>query len=458
MDMAATKLIAMHVNKGKTISQCLKARVDYAKDEEKTEDERYVTAYACNADIADKEFNQAKLEYLKNTGRQYRGDIIAYQIRQSFKPGEITPEEANRVGYETAMRFTKGEHAFICCTHTDKKHIHNHVIFNAVNLHCDKKFRDSWFCGIGLRRLSDMICLEHGLSVIEPYKFKSLRPKYSKTYRADVRDSIDKAMAQDPKSMDSLLQLLMKEGYEVRRGKHLALRSGDRKNFVSFKSLGKKYSVEALSARMSGESRPSINDTDVKFDLLINIQEKIKQGKGKGYIRWSQKFNNKAMMNTLLFLNEKGIRSYEQLKEMAKAASSDFSSLSENLKKIESRIDELTSLRKSIRDFARTKGVYDEYKKKGCSQKFFEAHREDITVFRAAKKALDAYGKKLPKTKELTNEIEDLMAEKKKYYREYKATRDNSRSLQEAKRNVEMFLQLDTQERTPKKDRGTPFR
>jgi hypothetical protein len=327
-----------------------------------------------------------------------------------------------------------------------------------VNLHCDRKFRDSWFCGIGLRRLSDMICLEHGLSVIEPYKFKSLRPKYAKTYRADVRDSIDKAMAQDPKSMDALLQFLIKDGYEVRYGKHLAVRGCDRKNYVSFKSLGKRYSVEALTARMSGESRPSINDTDVKFDLLINIQEKIKQGKGKGYIRWSQNFNNKAMMNTLLFLNEKDIRSYDQLKEMAESASSDFSSLAENLKRTESRIDELTALRKNLRDFARTKDIYDEYKKKGCSQKFFEAHREEITVFRAAKKALDAYGRKLPKAKELTKEIEQLMAEKKKYYREYKATRDNNRTLQEAKRNVEMFLQLDGQERTPKKERSTPSR
>ena len=118
--MAATKLIAMHVNKGKTVAQCLKARMDYAKDEDKTEEGKYITTYACNADIADKEFAESKREYLELTGRQYKGDIIAYQIRQSFKPGEISPEEANQIGYEAAMRFTKGEHAFLVCTHTDK--------------------------------------------------------------------------------------------------------------------------------------------------------------------------------------------------------------------------------------------------------------------------------------------------------------------------------------------------
>lgn len=126
--MAATRLIVMHVNKGKTIAQCLKDRTEYAMNGEKTEQGTYVSSYACNAEIADKVFAESKREYLRITGRRPKGDIIAYQIRQSFRPGEITPEEANRVGYETAMRFTKGEHAFIVATHTDRAHIHNHVI------------------------------------------------------------------------------------------------------------------------------------------------------------------------------------------------------------------------------------------------------------------------------------------------------------------------------------------
>ena len=119
-----------------------------------------------NPELVDLEFAQAKKEYLHKTWRQPKGDVIAYQIRQSFKPGEITPEEANEVGYETGMRFTKGKHAFIVATHVDRAHIHNHIIFNSTNLECDRKFRDFWFSGIALQRLSDIICLEHGLSVI----------------------------------------------------------------------------------------------------------------------------------------------------------------------------------------------------------------------------------------------------------------------------------------------------
>ena len=159
--MAATKLIAMHQNKGRSVMQCLKDRTDYAKNGEKTEDGKYISSYKCQPDFVDWEFAQSKIDYLKKTWRQPKGDVIAYQIRQSFKPGEITPEEANEVGYETGMRFTKGKHAFIVATHVDRAHIHNHIIFNSTNLDCDRKFRDFWFSGIALQRLSDIICLEH---------------------------------------------------------------------------------------------------------------------------------------------------------------------------------------------------------------------------------------------------------------------------------------------------------
>ena len=131
--MAATKLIAMHQNKGRSVMRCLKDRTDYAINGEKTDEGKYISSYQCNPELVDLEFAQAKKEYLHKTWRQPKGDVIAYQIRQSFKPGEITPEEANEVGYETGMRFTKGKHAFIVATHVDRAHIHNHIIFNSTH-------------------------------------------------------------------------------------------------------------------------------------------------------------------------------------------------------------------------------------------------------------------------------------------------------------------------------------
>lgn len=140
--MAATRLIALHINKGKTVAQCLADRTDYSENAAKTEDGKYISAYACDAKTCDEEFLLSKRQYEHITGRTQAHDVIAYQIRQSFKPGEITPEEANKVGYETAMRFTKGKHAFIVATHVDCAHIHNHIIFNSTTLDCTRKFRD----------------------------------------------------------------------------------------------------------------------------------------------------------------------------------------------------------------------------------------------------------------------------------------------------------------------------
>ena len=140
--MAATRLIALHINKGKTVAQCLADRTDYSENAAKTEDGKYISAYACDAKTCDEEFLLSKRQYEHITGRTQAHDVIAYQIRQSFKPGEITPEEANKVGYETAMRFTKGKHAFIVATHVDRAHIHNHIIFNSTTLDCTRKFRN----------------------------------------------------------------------------------------------------------------------------------------------------------------------------------------------------------------------------------------------------------------------------------------------------------------------------
>ena len=225
--MAATKLIAMHQNKGRSVMQCLKDRTDYAMNGDKTEDGKYISSYQCNPELVDLEFAQAKKEYLHKIWRQPKGDVLAYQIRQSFKLGEITPEEANEVGYETGMRFTKGKHAFIVATHVDRAHIHNHIIFNSTNLNCDRKFRDFWFSGIALQRLSDIICLEHGLSIIPKVKpsERQRRTKYPEriSMRDVIRENILKCLEQKPADFEELLKLLQQEGYEIKRGRQICI-------------------------------------------------------------------------------------------------------------------------------------------------------------------------------------------------------------------------------------------
>ena len=464
--MAATRLIAMHVNKGKTIAQCLKDRTDYAMNDEKTGQGTYVSSYACNAEIADKEFAESKREYLRITGRKPKGDIIAYQIRQSFKPGEITPEEANRVGYETAMRFTKGKHAFIVATHTDKAHIHNHVIFNSTNLDCDRKFRDSWFIALALQKLSDLVCLEHGLSVIKPRKpgEREKRTNYPKkeSIRARICEDIDATLAKEPADFEEFLRMLREQDYEIKRGKNISLRGNAQKKFIRLNSLGEGYTKDDIEERIGGKEEPERESDNSKkrwsrpkrdFDLLIDIQEKMKQGKGGGYTRWATVYNIKQMAQTLLFLQEKDIRSYDALTEKASVHTARFNELSQSIKDAEQRLSEIAVLKTHIINYAKTRDVYVEYRKSGYSKKFFEAHREEITLHKAAKEAFSGLpGQRIPKVKELNAEYAQVLAKKKAAYAEYRQAKKDMQDYVTAKHNIDAFLRAQENEQMHKEE------
>ena len=224
--MATTRIMPLHIGKGRTEGQAISDIIDYVANPQKTDHGKLITGYECDSRVADAEFLLAKRQYISATGR-VRGtdDVIAYHVRQSFRPGEITAEEANRLGVEFANRFTKGKHAFIVCTHIDKSHIHNHIIWSAVNLDCDRKFRNFWGSTKAVRRLSDTICIENGLSIVENPKphgksyNKWLGDQAKPSHREQLRACIDNALAQHPANVYELLLLLQESGCEVcRRG------------------------------------------------------------------------------------------------------------------------------------------------------------------------------------------------------------------------------------------------
>ena len=184
--MATTRIMPLHVGKGRTESRAISDIIDYVANPQKTDNGRLIAGFACDSRTVDAEFLLAKRQYIVATGR-VRGadDVIAYHVRQSFRPGEITPEEANRLGVEFARRFTKGNHAFVVCTHIDKSHIHNHIIWSSVSLEYDRKFRNFWGSTKAVRRLSDTICIENGLSIVEnpkPHGFSILAIGFTETW------------------------------------------------------------------------------------------------------------------------------------------------------------------------------------------------------------------------------------------------------------------------------------
>ena len=446
--MAATRLIALHKNKGKSVAACLKSRTDYVQNPDKTEQGELVSCYECSPLTVDEEFMLSKRQYELTTGRRQKSDIIAYQIRQSFKPGEITAEEANKVGYELAMRFTKGKYAFIVATHTDRHHIHNHVIFNSTALDGSKKFRDFFFSALAVQRLSDLICLEHQLSVIEikPYRERQKRTLYppKESNRDRLCGIIDSILAEKPKDYEDFLQKLEQQGYEVKRGKYTSVKGARQKRFIRFRTLGAGYSEEELKAVISGEAEHHSRQKqkrivpEQKFQMLVDIQAKLAEGKSMGYARWAKRYNLKEMSKTLIFLQENKIGSIEEMQERIDAATARYHELGDSIKAAETRMAEIAILRTHIVNYARTRPVYDAYRKAGYSKRFLEAHREEITLHKAAKAAFDEAGlKKLPKAKDLSIEYAELLKKKKEAYPDYRKARNEMQELVRARKNVE---------------------
>lgn len=459
--MAATRLIALHINKGKTVAQCLADRTDYSQNAAKTEDGKYISSYGCDPKTADEEFLLTKRQYQHITGRQQKNDIIAYQIRQSFKPGEITPEEANQVGYETAMRWTKGKHAFIVATHIDRSHIHNHIIYNSTSLDCTRKFKNFFLSGLAVQRLSDMVCIEHGLSVIEPkpYRERVKRTTFPKkrTKRDELCAAIDQILKKKPKDFSDFVLQLSDLGDEFKDGKQPAFRHSGEKRFIRLRSLGEGYNQEDIIAILFGKSVQKASraskqvHTQREFNLLIDIQAKMAEGKSAGYERWAKKYNRKEAARTVCLLKEKGIGNYEELTALTELLSHRFAELSDTIKANEKRMVEIGALQTHINNYSRTRPVYEAYRKSGYSRKFFEEHREEIQIHKAAKQAFDQLpDKKVPSRKTLNEEFYRLSAEKKKAYAEYRQVRKDMQEYLTAKQTVEHILGIDRKKREEK--------
>ena len=465
--MATTSIMPLHTGKGRSARRAIQDSINYVKNPDKTDEGRLVTSYQCNGEIADAEFLLAKRQYIAATGRvRGKDDIIAYHLRQSFLPGEITPEEANRLGQELARRFTKGNHAFIVCTHIDKAHVHNHIIWNAVNLDCDRKFRNFLGSTRAVRRLSDTICIENGYSIVENPKPHS--KSYNKwlgdaakpSHRETLRLAIDRALEQKPTDLDTLLAELKKSGCIVeRRGKHITLCAPGWKKPVRLRSLGKGYTQEDLTAVLAGTREhtprkvPAAAPAAPKVNLLVDIQAKLQAGKGKGYERWAKVFNLKQMAQTMAYLSEHDLLDYAALASKAATAAERHNDLRAQIKSAEKRMEEIGTLRTHIIQYAKTRDTYVAYRKAGYSKKFLEAHREEITLHKAAKDAFDKLGlKKLPKVKDLNAAYAEILSQKKKLYPEYRRARDEMRELLTVKANVDRVLNMEAPEAGREKD------
>ena len=464
--MATTRLIPLHTGKGRNFSKAIRNVIGYVSNPKKTHHGELVTGFGCNPETADGEFLLMKREYIAQTGRlRGKDDVIAYHLRQSFVPDEITPEEANRIGCELAKRFTHGQHAYVVATHEDRRHVHSHIIISAVNLDCDRKFRNFWGSSKAIRRLSDTLCIQNGLSIIEQPKGHSksynkwLGNEAKTSQRDGLREALDAVLARQPKDFEELLTMLQRGGWEVKRGKRISLKGKGQERFKRLDSLGEDYSEAALRAIIAGEKEHHPREKKTvqpmrQVNLLVDIQAKLQAGKGAGYERWAKVFNLKQMAQTLNYLSENNLMNIEDLTAKTDAAIARVHELQVTIRETEKRMAELHTLKGHIINYVKTREVYAAYRMAGYSKKFVAEHEQEIKLHQAAKEAFSALGtQKIPKVKEIQAEYDALREKKKQAYAAYHQAQDEMRQLLTVRANVERILGIEEKEKERQKEK-----
>ena len=433
-----------------------------------------VSAYLCDPATAHAEFMLVKNQYQGETDRRAGHGALCYQIRQAFPHGEVTAKEANRIGYETAMRWTKGKYQFFVCTHIDKEHIHNHIYYNSTAYDRSRKFRNFIGSSFALRRLSDRVCLEHDLSVIANPKFHSkgrylhygqwLGENQKLSQKEQIRFAIDTALTERPVDFADFLRRMETAGIQVRRGRGgvISFLVPGQQRAARFRAstLGDGYGPEDVQAVIDGKA-PTRTATAQKapaprrVNLLIDIQERMRQGKGPAYERWAKVYNLKQMAAALQYLKEHQLFEYDDLAAKTDAATERFHTLAGVIQQTEAELSRVSDLMAAVVQYAKTRPAFDGYKAAKYSRKYLAEHEAELADYRAAKATMAELlgGEKLPKMDVLKEKRRQLAARKKALYLEYRKAQQDMRELVAVKGSVDHLRGLTDNQRNKEQAR-----
>ena len=455
--MATTYLKSHKRAEKRTALQSLKDRFDYGLNPEKL---GAVSSYLCDPATAHAEFMLVKNQYQGETDRRAGHGALCYQIRQAFPHGEVTAEEANRIGYETAMRWTKGKYQFFVCTHIDKEHIHNHIYYNSTAYDRSRKFRNFIGSSFALRRLSDRVCLEHDLSVIVNPKLHSkgrylhygqwLGENQKLSQKEQIRLAIDAALTERPKDFADFLRRMETAGIQVKHGRggviSFLVPGYEKPTRLRASTLGEGYDPADIRAVIAGERPAPVLREEApppqRIDLIIDIQERLSQGKGPAYERWAKVYNLKQMAAALQYLREHKLGDYATLEAATTGAVDRFHALAGKLRDTEAALSKVSDLMAATVDYAKTRPVFEGYKAARYSKKYLAAHEAELATYRAAKAAMNDIlaGSKLPKMADLKQQRRKLAAQKKALYSEYRKAQEEMREAVAVKANIDHLL------------------
>ena len=437
----------MAVTKIKAIRGTLSKAIAYILNPEKTDEKLLVSSYGCASETAAREFEWTRKIAEQKGMNPVR--IIARHVIQSFEIGEVTPELAHEIGKQFADEILGGKYEYVLTTHIDKDHVHNHLIFNAVDFvdyHAYKSYKRIYY---DMREVSDRLCKENGLSVIPPSQNKGMgykeytEAKRGTSWKQKLKQTIDRLVI-TAKDYDDFLRLMQEAGYEIKTGKYISFRAEGQERFTRSKTIGENYTEERIKERIAGRSpRRNRRQTVPKdISLIGDIQERIRLIDSKGYEHKAKLTILKEAARTLNYLTENNLLQYADLEKKVEDVHSSYDRTGKELKGVEARLREVQPLIKNISNYQRLKPVYDAFQKAKDKPGFKAKHEAELVIFEAARSTLLAMqgDEKLPSLKTLQAEQQRLLEEQQRLYDERATLKKEARIIDTMKANVDIFL------------------
>ena len=432
----------MAVTKIKPIKGTLNKALEYIQNPEKTEGKTLVYSFGCSYETADIEF-----EYTLSQAMQ-KGNNIAHHLIQSFAPDEVDYETAHKIGKELADKVTKGQYEYVLTTHIDKGHIHNHIIFCAVNFVTHRKYNSNKNTYYIIRKTSDKLCQEYGLSVVS--ESDNIGKSYTEytaektgvSWKKNLRITIDLLIPQVSNTAE-LLEKLQAMGYEIKRGKYISLKAPNQTKFIRLKTLGINYTEVEIENRINGGRK--IPNTNNGVSLIIDIQNNLNAKSNKGYEHWAKIHNLKQTSKTLNFLTENNIESYTELVAFIDKIMVQKASFSDEIKAVEKEISEVSVLIKSVTNYNRTKQIYEGYLHSRDKDKYKEKYASELLIFEASRKELKPFldNKTFPSPVVLRQKLKRLQERKSDLYMDYRQVKEKLNEYSLIKQNVDSILSIE---------------
>ena len=421
--------------------------IAYILNPEKTDEKLLVSSYGCASETAAREFEWTRKIAEQKGMNPVR--IIARHVIQSFEIGEVTPELAHEIGKQFADEILGGKYEYVLTTHIDKDHVHNHLIFNAVDFvdyHAYKSYKRIYY---DMREVSDRLCKENGLSVIPPSQNKGMgykeytEAKRGTSWKQKLKQTIDRIVI-TAKDYDDFLRLMQEAGYEIKTGKYISFRAKGQERFTRSKTIGENYTEERIKERIAGRTpRRSQRQTTPKgISLIGDIQERIRLIDSKGYEHKAKLTILKEAARTLNYLTENNLLQYADLERKVEDVHSSYDRTGKELKGVEARLREVQPLIKNISNYQRLKPVYDAFQKAKDKPSFKAKHEAELVIFEAARSTLLAMqgDEKLPSLKTLQAEQQRLLEEQQRLYDERAKLKKEVKQIETIKSNVDTFL------------------